>query len=317
MKKILIYNSGGGLGDTIQIFTLILSLKNHFKSSEFFYISAHENHFINKLKEFKINIKTLDLNIKYFGFRWWHYFFAKKNFKGNNLEDFDLIIDLQSKLRNTIILKQIPHKYFYSTTFKFRFCTNKADYTNKDHLKNLNRFFDTEILKKIFKLSDLSIEYLEEAKNLLPKSNYVGFSITQGNTYRKKSWSLDKFIILANKISEKNKIPVFFIEKENILLINNIKSQVPNALFPEHQSKISCPALVTALASRLDMAISIDNGVMHMISLAKIPMITLFGPTNSEKFSPNNEQINVIDSKKIYNSKDINKITVDDIFNLI
>ena len=317
MKKILIYNSGGGLGDTIQIFTLILSLKNHFKSSEFFYISAHENHFINKLKEFKINIKTLDLNIKYFGFRWWHYFFTKKNFKGNNLEDFDLIIDLQSKLRNTIILKQIPHKYFYSTTFKFRFCTNKADYTNKDHLKNLNRFFDTEILKKIFKLSDLSIEYLEEAKNLLPKSNYVGFSITQGNIYRKKSWSLDKFIILANKISEKNKIPVFFIEKENILLINNIKSQVPNALFPEHQSKISCPALVTALASRLDMAISIDNGVMHMISLAKIPMITLFGPTNSEKFSPNNEQINVIDSKKIYNSKDINKITVDDIFNLI
>ena len=317
MKKILIYNSGGGLGDTIQIFTLILSLKNHFKSSEFFYISAHENHFINKLKEFKINIKTLDLNIKYFGFRWWHYFFAKKNFKGNNLEDFDLIIDLQSKLRNTIILKQIPHKYFYSTTFKFRFCTNKADYTNKDHLKNLNRFFDTEILKKIFKLSDLSIEYLEEAKNLLPKSNYVGFTMTQGNTYRKKSWSLDKFIILANKISEKNKIPVFFIEKENILLINNIKSQVPNALFPEHQSKISCPALVTALASRLDMAISIDNGVMHMISLAKIPMITLFGPTNSEKFSPNNEQINVIDSKKIYNSKDINKITVDDIFNLI
>ena len=317
MKKILIYNSGGGLGDTIQIFTLILSLKNHFKSSEFFYISAHENHFINKLKEFKINIKTLDLNIKYFGFRWWHYFFAKKNLKGNNLEDFDLIIDLQSKLRNTIILKQIPHKYFYSTTFKFRFCTNKADYTNKDHLKNLNKFFDTEILKKIFKLSDLSIEYLEEAKNLLPKSNYVGFSITQGNIYRKKSWSLDKFIILANKISEKNKIPVFFIEKENILLINNIKSQVPNALFPEHQSKISCPALVTALASRLDMAISIDNGVMHMISLAKIPMITLFGPTNSEKFSPNNEQINVIDSKKIYNSKDINKITVDDIFNLI
>lgn len=30
MKKILIYNSGGGLGDSIQIIPLILSLKNHF-----------------------------------------------------------------------------------------------------------------------------------------------------------------------------------------------------------------------------------------------------------------------------------------------
>ena len=40
MKKILIYNSGGGLGDSIQLFTLILSLQKHFKSSEFFYLDA-------------------------------------------------------------------------------------------------------------------------------------------------------------------------------------------------------------------------------------------------------------------------------------
>ena len=50
MKKILIYNSGGGLGDSIQLFSLILSLKNHFKSTEFYYLGAHENHFQGKLK---------------------------------------------------------------------------------------------------------------------------------------------------------------------------------------------------------------------------------------------------------------------------
>ena len=38
LKKILIYNSGGGLGDAIQLFPLILSLKNHFKSTEIFII---------------------------------------------------------------------------------------------------------------------------------------------------------------------------------------------------------------------------------------------------------------------------------------
>ena len=62
MKKILLYNSGGGLGDSIQLFTLILSLQNHFKSAEFFYLGSHENHFQGKLKEFNINIKTLDLS---------------------------------------------------------------------------------------------------------------------------------------------------------------------------------------------------------------------------------------------------------------
>ena len=64
MKKILIYNSGGGLGDSIQIISLILSLQNHFKKTKFFYLGAHTNHFKEKLKEFNIKIATLDLNIK-------------------------------------------------------------------------------------------------------------------------------------------------------------------------------------------------------------------------------------------------------------
>jgi len=49
--KILIYNSGGGLGDSIQLFSIILSLKNHYKKSNLYYLGAHNNHFANKLKE--------------------------------------------------------------------------------------------------------------------------------------------------------------------------------------------------------------------------------------------------------------------------
>ena len=62
MKKILIYNTGGGLGDSIQLFSLILSLKNHFKKTKFFYLGAHSNHFNGKLKEYNISLETVDLN---------------------------------------------------------------------------------------------------------------------------------------------------------------------------------------------------------------------------------------------------------------
>jgi len=317
MKKILFYNSGGGLGDSIQLFTLILSLQNHFKGAQFFYLGAHENHFQGKLKEFNINLNTLNLGLKYYGFRWWHYFFTKKKFNKLNFEKFDLIIDLQSKLRNTIILKKIPHDYFYSSTYKFKFCTNKNKYSSKDHIKNLNKFLDTNIIISRFNIKNLSDKYKSEANRLLPDKNYIGFSLTQGNKYRKKSWSINNFILLANKISEKNKVPVFFVEKKEVQLINLIKSNVPKALFPEHHSTISCPALVTALSSKLELAITIDNGVMHMMGLANIPLIALFGPTNSDKFSPTGASIKVLDSKKIYNSNDVNSITVYDVFKLI
>ena len=317
MKKILLYNSGGGLGDSIQLFNLILSLQSHFKSTDFFYLGAHENHFQGKLKEFNINVKTLDLGLKYFGFRWWHFLVTRKKYVNQNLEKMDLIIDLQSKLRNTIILNKIPHDQFYSSTYSFKFCTKKAEYSSGDHLKNLSNFLNTNIGITTFNLNNLEEKYKSEAKRLLPDNNYIGFSLTQGNIYRKKSWSINNFIDLAIKIDEKSKIPVFFIEKEEIELVNEIKSRIPNALFPEHHSNISCPALVTALANRLSLAISIDNGVMHMMGLANIPMIVLFGPTDSKKFAPKIDSIQVLDSKEIYKSKDINRITVLDVFRLI
>ena len=317
MKKIILYNSGGGLGDSIQLFTLILSLKNHFKSSEFYYLGAHENHFNGKLKEYNIKISSLDLGIKYFGFRWWHLFFAKKKFLKQNIEKVDLIIDLQSKFRNTIVLKQIPHIHFYSSTYNFKFCTNKIEFSSKNHLKNLNKFLKSQIKVLNFSLNSISQKYKLEAERLLPNKNYIGFSITQGNVYRKKSWHIDNFINLAKKIKERNKIPVFFVEKEKSSLVEKIKSQIPAALFPEQNSNISCPALVTALASRLDQAITIDNGVMHMMGLANIPLIVLFGPTDSQKFAPGGDKIKILDSKKIYNSEDINSISVRDVESLI
>ena len=317
MKKILIYNSGGGLGDSIQIIPLILSLKNHFKKSNIFYLGAHTNHFEGKLKEYNIQIQTLELDLKYFGFRWVHWFLTKKKFNKINETKFDLIIDLQSKFRNSLILKEIPHVHFLSTTFNNLFSTKNVKYKSKDHMENLCIFLDEKINTINFSHNNLPKNLLLEAKKLLPKTNYIGFSITQGNKYRKKSWSIYKFISLANKSLIKNKIPVFFVEKNQEHIIDKIKNQVPGALFPETQSKLSCPALVTALSSRLNQAVSIDNGVMHMMGLANIPMIVLFGPTNSEKFAPKNKFTKILDSKKLYHSNDIESISVDEVFSLI
>ena len=322
LKKILIYSSGGGLGDTIQLFPLILSLKNHFRSTDFYYLGAHENHFLGKLKNYNIEIKTLDLGLQYFGFRWWHLLNAKSKFLEHNINKFDLIIDLQSKLRNTLILKRIPGVNFYSSTFNYNFCSIKKNYLSSGNISqktllNLEKLLDLNIQKIDFSLDKLDELYINEARKLLPNKNYIGFSLTQGNEYRKKSWPLENFINLANKIEGMNKIPVFFVEKTNNEIINQIKSKVPNSLFPEHNSNLADPALVTALTSRLEKAISIDNGVMHMMSLAKVPMIILFGPTNSEKFAPKHDNLVILDSNKLYKTNDISKIKIEDVLKYI
>ncbi|WP_440613921.1 glycosyltransferase family 9 protein [Candidatus Pelagibacter sp. HIMB1748] len=321
--KILVYNSGGGLGDSIQIFDLINSLITKFGSDNIYYLSAHKNHFNHALSDYNLKPKELKTNIIYFGFRWWHLLVSKKKIlKDNSLQKFDLIIDIQSKLRNTIILKQFPSNKFYSSTFNFKFCSEKKDYKstkfeNINILRNIELLISDEIPQTKFKLNSIDLKYFQEAKRLLPDNNYIGFSMTQGNVYRKKSWPIDKFLNIAEQVSKKNKKPVFFVEKNNKELIHKIKSNINNALFPEMESTFSGPPLVTALSSRLEKAISIDNGVMHMISLAEIPMIILFGPTNSKKFSPKLKNIEILDSKNLYQSDDITKITENDVMSVL
>ena len=321
--KILVYNSGGGLGDSIQLFDLITSLKEKYGQNNIFYLSAHKNHFNNALVDYNLHIKDFKTEIPYFGFRLWHFLISKRKLLSkNSIEKFDLIIDLQSKLRNTLILNQIPSKYFYSSTLNFKFCSTYKDYIstkfdNNKILSNVEKLLNDTIPYKKYDTDLIGDKYFKEAKRLLPDNNYIGFSITQGNIYRKKSWPIENFLNIADKILNKNKKPVFFIEKNNFDLINKIKKQIPNVLIPELDSNLSGPPLVTALSKRLDKAISIDNGIMHMIGLANIPMIVLFGPTNSKKFSPKIKNINILDSKILYNSEEISKIKEEDVLNLI
>ena len=314
--KILIYNSGGGLGDSIQLFNLINSLNLKFENSQVWYLGAHENHFQNSLKEYNIKTKTYDLSLKYFGFRWKHWFQVKNKLKNDLNINFDLIIDLQSKFRNTLILKKIKSKIFYSPTLNFSFSSEKKNYISTknnidDILLNLEKLLKINIPLINYDINKIDKIFFDEAKKLLPDNDYIGFSITQGNKYRKKTWPTEKFINVANNLN--NQIPVFFIEKNNKQLIEEISSRVKKAIFPETNTSLSCPALITALSTRLKKAITIDNGIMHMMGLANIPMITLFGPTNSDKFAPKKRNVIILDSKKLYNSNDISKITETDV----
>ena len=318
INRILFYNSGGGLGDAIQILPLITTIKKEFNSAKFYYLCSHENHFNSSLKDLNSEIETLELGIKYFGFRWWHALVVKNKIRKQGFEQFDLIIDFQSKIRNSLILKQIPHKYFISSCLNFNFSKPKVAIRKEKKINNTLLNAMNYVFKKQFQLYEYDINKIDkkffiESERLLPKDNYVGFSITQGNVYRKKEWPLNKIVDLCNKIKKKDKIPVFFIEKQNKELRKKISSSLPDALFPEHESDVSSPALVTCLATRLEFAISIDNGVMHMLSLSKVPMISLFGPTDSDKFAPEYKNSVSLDSKKLYNTKNLSDITVEDV----
>ena len=93
--------------------------------------------------------------------------------------------------------------YFYQKKLKFK--------TN--HLENLSVFLGEKIKLINFNYKNLHKNLLNEAKKLLPKSNYIGFSITQGNEYRKKAGQyISLFRLLINHLL-KIKCQFFLLKK--------------------------------------------------------------------------------------------------------
>ena len=120
------------------------------------------------------------MGIKYFGFRWWHSLIIKNRIKKYGIKKFDLIIDLQSKIRNSLMLKMLPHDYFISSCLNFKFSKPKVNITkekkiNNKILKAINHIFQKEFKLLDFDLNKIDKKFFVESEKLLPKNNYVGF----------------------------------------------------------------------------------------------------------------------------------------------
>jgi ADP-heptose:LPS heptosyltransferase len=94
-----------------------------------------------------------------------------------------------------------------------------------------------------------------------------------------------------------------------------IREKLPNALFPE-QTEIAerkgGPLLTIALAERISAGVTNDSGTGHSMAVAGQPLISLFGPSNEEKFAGNYPNKKTINAGK-YGGKNICLIPVDDV----
>ena len=158
---------------------------------------------------------------------------------------------------------------------------------------------------------------MDEASKLFKNDKkYIGFSITSGHPTRKKEIPLKTIIKIANFFSDKNFIPTFFIEEKYKEKINTINKMVKNPYFPEHleHTSLKNPFLVIAMGRKLHSAISINNGIMHMLGLAGTKT-AIFFDENSDKFKPlNSNKSKIYFSSKNKKTKDL---TSEDIINFV
>ena len=320
IKSILIINTGGGVGDAIQYVKLFKILNKEFQKIKIDYYSTDLNNFWfdNILKSLKPNnvnvIKDYPLH---FGFRIKHFFLKKQYFR----KKYDLIIDTQTKIRNTLIYKKIPHKVFLSFSARGILSNpiifqKKQKHVQKRFVEYLENFLQKKINLETTKIN-VKNKYQNEANRLINNKNkYIGFSIKAGHPTRIKEFDINEIIKTAIFFKNKNYVPTFFLEEKHKKIINKITKKIPEAYFPEHKAKkeFKNPALVIALGKKMKFNISINNGVMHMLALSERKIFCFFDE-NSEKFKPIAKDALIYDCQKL--NKKINLLKSEEIIKFI
>jgi ADP-heptose:LPS heptosyltransferase len=236
---------------------------------------------------------------------------------------FDIVIDTQRIFWTSLSAWRIRHGQFISPAAKFLLSSVKPGNGYKSPKAMQRQMLDLlEIASGMTfetptKLNlDFPQAHHDMAAQLLPVGPcYIGFAPGSGG--RPKCWPLNRYIALAELAEARGAVPVFLIGPQEEEWAAEIKAKLPNALLPLQYGNGAAahgynPLFTMALGSRLTAAVSNDSGIAHMLAVAGVPLIVLYGPTVYEKFPPMTDVITVIRAEK-YGSRDMTAIPLDDV----
>tara|TARA_B110001454_G_scaffold21665_1_gene20935 strand:- start:1250 stop:2224 length:975 start_codon:yes stop_codon:yes gene_type:complete len=313
MKKILIFSNGEKIGDGIIKLPLLNEVKKRLPEYHFTWVTnLGSTAFNSQLKNIagqyidKI-IEKVNLN-PYF----WKPISINYNFKD---EYFDYIFDTQKAVYRTIALKRIKCGQFISACGNGFFSTKKIKKVNR--LRNYY-LYDLYELLDLIKKEDIDKEFkIEIPKSLqdnltkIFNSNNKYIGIAPGAGEKNKIWPLEKFIEVGKFYRKKNYEVVLYLGPEEEYIKERLLIEFPKAILPEDLIKdFSNVEIVMGTTKFLSCAIANDSGISHMLSTGYCPLIKLFGPKDSLKFTPKNNFIKTISSTEM-NSKEIKVITVE------
>ncbi|MDG2034971.1 MAG: glycosyltransferase family 9 protein [Rhodospirillales bacterium] len=234
---------------------------------------------------------------------------------------FDLIIDTQRVALATLVVYRIRHKAFISPFGKFALSTRKPP---KGYVfpKSMQRQM-LDLLEIATgntvptpAVIDLPVDaaLVAAATGALPAGPvYVGLSPGAGGL--PKCWPLENFILLAKAQELADRVPVFILGPQEKAWQSEIKTAVPAAMFPLQTHDLGdrhgyLPQLTIALSRRLAVSVCNDSGTGHMCALGGQPLISLFGRTAPEKFTPMSPCLTIVRAQD-YGGREMAFIPVD------
>jgi len=231
---------------------------------------------------------------------------------------FDIIIDTQTSIRPTLCLRRIRHGLFVSAAANYLFSDRRPSRKEKKIISVQRQLLDLFSLasgKQAVPVYSTSCPeaFHRLAGQLLPPGQAYG-GLAPGAGGRHKCWPLANYISLARHMREIGLTPVFLLGPGELPWHELIYREIPEALFPEQDAATrdlpGGPLLTLALAQRLAVAVANDSGAGHILAATRRPLVSLFGPTNPDRFTEPADH-RVIISARQFGGPELKNIPVD------
>ena len=216
-----------------------------------------------------------------------------------NLPRFSLVIDHRTDSLVIMMTKlAIRTKLYQAASPGFLFCSRRPKGARPKHkLGQLMMLLEavTGSPPDGSGAIELPPAILQEAAALLPQGpRYVG--LAPGASSRTRCWPIEQFVGLAKWITARGWSPVMLLGPDERDLRAPLREALPQALFPtgSNGETLTDVRLSLAIGARLSAAVAMDTGIGHLLAAAGTPLVSLFGPSNPERWKPVGSPLRIV-----------------------
>ena len=316
MKDILIFGHNY-IGDVLTITPAIRALKLKFPESRIFAVVSKNASAVLKRNEdiFKVietdkfsGIKGIAAFLKLFS--------TLRNINKTNGSRFYICLNFLTSLKFSIIgfllsEKQVGQEKFFNNFFlhyriKFDEKINNIDkslkFAEPFYINAGNKYFSKNYVYALEKRD------IKNADNILQNSfngygteidaeNFKLVLFSPGSTRKSKEAPPSLFSVFADFLNKEGYFVVITGSKKNIDISKEIYNQIDNKHMSFNLTGLTGIDTLAGLIYLSKLAVTVDNGTMHLASALKIPTIALFGSTDPAVCAPISDKIFIIDKK--------------------
>lgn len=237
-------------------------------------------------------------------------------------DSYDIIINTDQHVLPTLMMKTIPHKMFISASLKWLMSDQKPPLSGGqtcyqkpvlllDRLMDLLTAATQKKIEPVFQV-DIPKNMLSIAKKLLPKGRNVLLAPGAGGRF--KCWPLQNFIDLGNQLIADGVNVGYILGPAETEWQHQLADGVKGASFPLQATPEKSVFVTIALAQLADLSIANDGGVGHILASSDSPVISMWGPTDPYKSTPNGKGVYVMYARD-FGAPAMETLTVDLIYN--